>query len=434
MTLSAERPDPALGITVREDSAHEPAVRDSSSSSAITSPWSVLALLSLAVLLGMSVWFTASATSGQLRDVWGLSASETGWLTTTVQLGFVAGTATAAILNLADLWPARRYFALCTTLAATANTTLVFTPSYELALAARFCTGLFLAGVYPPAMKMVATWFRDARGLAIGAIVGALTVGKAVPYLFSALEGFDYRAVALTGSVGALLAAALVAASYRDGPYPFDRRPFNWGLAGAVLRNRESRLAIGGYLGHMWELYAMWSLVSLFFADFFGLRGSDDAAAAVSAGATAFAVIAAGGLGAVLAGTWADRIGRERITIWSMAVSGGCCLVMGWLLHSPIWLVLPLALIWGFAIVADSAQFSAIVTEVAPRHAIGTALTLQTSLGFLLTALSIWLAIEVRTRLGWPAAFGMLAVGPALGIAAMQRLRSLRFGGRSTFF
>jgi MFS family permease len=139
-----------------------------------------------------------------------------------------------------------------------------------------------------------------------------------------------------------------------------------------------------------------------------------------------FSVIAMGGLGSVLAGAWADRLGRERITIWSMMVSGACSLVMGWLLNAPLWLAVSVGLIWGFAVVADSAQFSAVVTEVAPAHAVGTALTLQTSLGFLLTALTIWLAVEMSARFGWGLAFSMLAIGPMLGTMAMVRLKKVR--------
>ncbi|MEX0893540.1 MAG: MFS transporter, partial [Gemmatimonadota bacterium] len=180
--------------------------------------------------------------------------------------------------------------------------------------------------------------------------------------------------------------------------------------------------------GHMWELYAMWTLIAVFFYDFF-LAGELTNVAAVSrAGLLAFSVIAMGGIGAVLAGVWADRFGRERITIWSMAVSGACSLVVGWLIGAPILLVVPLALVWGFAIVADSAQFSAVVTEVAPPHAVGTALTIQTSLGFALTAGSIWLTIAIAEQFGWGPAFSLLAIGPVFGIAAMVRLKNIRFG------
>jgi len=386
----------------------------------------VAVVLCLVELLGMSLWFTASAVTAQLQARWGLDAATAGWLTTIVQLGFVAGTAVAALLNLADLWPARWLVAVSCILAALSNAAVVATNQFTFALLARFFTGFFLAGVYPPGMKMMATWFTRNRGLAIGALVGALTVGKALPFLIRALPQIDANFVVISASLGAIAAALLVAAFYVDGPFAFTRRPFSWKLVGTVVSHRETRLAIAGYLGHMWELYACWSLVAVFFYNLFQQRGSEAAAAMAFSGIIAFAVIALGGLGSVLAGAWADRLGRERITIWSMAVSGSCSLLIGWLVSVPLWVPIMVGLVWGFAVVADSAQFSAVVTEVAPAHAVGTALTLQTSLGFLLTAFTIWLALAVSTRFGWGPAFSMLAIGPFLGILAMARLRAAR--------
>ena len=388
--------------------------------------WSTLVLLSVAELMGMSLWFTASALSPELAAQWGLSEGQAGWLTTVVQLGFVAGTAAAAFLNLADIFPAARYFCVSALLGAGVNAAVFAAPGYGSALVLRFLTGFFLAGVYPPAMKMIATWFRDARGFAIGTIVGALTVGKAVPYLLTSVEGGGAALVLAGASLACAASGLLVLATYRDGPYGFERRPFSWRLAGTVLRHRETRLAIAGYLGHMWELYPMWATITLFFGDYFARGGGSALSAAGLAGAAGFGVIAIGGVGAVMAGAWADRLGRERVTIWSMAVSGACAAVMGWLLAAPLWLVAGVAGVWGFAIVADSAQFSAVVTEVAPRHAVGTALTLQTSLGFLLTAATIWMTVELELRHGWRVAFGALALGPWMGIVAMRRLQRLR--------
>ncbi len=388
--------------------------------------WRILLLLAVAELLGMSLWFTASASAPQLQALWGLSAQQAGWLTTVVQLGFVAGTAVAALLNLADVVPARPYFAASALCAALANALLVAAPGFAAALVLRFLTGCFLAGVYPPAMKMIATWFRSARGLAIGTIVGALTLGKASPYLIRALGGTRLETTVLAASAGAVAAALLVGWGYREGPFPFARRPFSWRLVGTVVRHRPTRLAIGGYLGHMWELYAMWAFVYVFFVDFFLARGTSDVRAGVLSGAVAFAVIGTGALGCVVAGAWADRLGRERVTIWAMAASGACAMLMGWLLHAPLALALSVALVWGFAVVADSAQFSAVVTEVAPAHAVGTALTFQTALGFLLTSVTLTAVPYLRDAGGWPLAFGVLALGPAAGIAAMRRLKNLR--------
>ncbi len=381
----------------------------------------VLALLALAELLGMSVWFSASALAPQLQRAWALTPAQTGWLTASVQLGFVAGTAIAALLNLADVVPLRVYFALAALAAAACNLALLAAGGFAPALLTRFGTGFFLAGVYPPAMKMIATWYRDARGFAIGTIVGALTVGKAMPYLVHGLERAGAAPVVLGASGAAALAGLLVLAAYRDGPHAFERRAFAWSLVGSVVRHRETRLAIGGYLGHMWELYAMWTWIAVFLA-----AGAGFGARAADVGG--FAAIAVGGAGCVVGGWLADRYGRERLTIWAMAASGGCAAVIGLGAASP-GLALAVALVWGFTVVADSAQFSALVTELAPAHAVGTALTLQTSLGFLLTMVSIELVPRLVAGVGWRWAFVALAAGPLCGIAAMRRLRRVRVTG-----
>jgi MFS family permease len=377
-----------------------------------------LILLSLAELLGMSAWFSASALGPQLQAAWALDPAQVGWLTTIVQLGFVAGTALAALLNLADIVPLRFYFAAAALAAAASNAALLVAGSFGPALVTRFAVGFFLAGVYPPAMKMNATWYKDGRGFAIGTIVGALTVGKATPYLVHELEHAGIAPVVLAASGAAAASGLLVLAAYRDGPFAFERRPFAWDLVGAVWRERPVRLAIGGYLGHMWELYAMWTWVAAFFAAGAGLsaRGADLAG---------FAAIAVGGAGCVLGGLAADRVGRERLTIWAMVLSGSCAAVIGLSAASPA-VAVAIGLVWGFAVVADSAQFSALVTELAPAHAVGTALTLQTSLGFLLTMASIQLVPHLVGIVGWRWAFVALAAGPALGIAAMRRLLTLR--------
>jgi MFS family permease len=373
----------------------------------------------------MSLWFTASAASPLLRESWGLSPTQEVWLTNGVQLGFVVGTAASALLNLADVVRARTLFALSALAAALINASLLVAPGFGAGLVLRFLTGVFLAGVYPPAMKMAATWFRDGRGLAIGTIVGALTVGKATPYLLQGIEGLGLAGVVGGASIGAALAALLVWTAYRDGPFAFASRPFDWGLVGLVAKHRPTRLAIYGYLGHMWELYAMWVLVTAFFRDVLIERGGP-AGAALGAGLIGFTVIAAGGPGSVLAGRYADRLGRELVAGVAMAVSGLCALSIGWMAAGPLALLVAVALVWGFTVVADSAQFSALVTEVAPPHAVGTALTLQTSLGFALTIGTIWLASELARGAGWGPAFSILAVGPALGIVAMARLAARR--------
>jgi MFS family permease len=303
---------------------------------------------------------------------------------------------------------------------------LLLSASYRGLLVCRLLTGFALAGVYPPAMKMISTWFRARRGLAVGTVVGALTVGKAGPYLVHAIPGAGVAPVILSATVAAVLAALLVFFFYRDGPSPFPPRPFSWGLVATVFRERRWRLATGGYLGHMFELYSAWTWIPTFVAmsaAAAGLRAGparDELSAFV-----AFCAIAIGGAGCVWGGLVADRRGREWLVTMAMAASGACALLIGFAYGRSLWLLMPVALAWGFFVIADSAQFSVLVTEAVPAHAVGTALTIQTSLGFLLTMVSIQLVPPVAALVGWQWAFVMLAAGPAFGIATIRRLRQL---------
>ena len=380
--------------------------------------WRTLARLAAAVLLGMSPWFAASAVAPRLQALWTLTSGETAWLTSIVQLGFVAGTAISAILNLADIFPAARLFAWSALGASAANALLLTADSLGSALAWRFLTGVALAGVYPPAMKMVATWFLARRGLAVGSVVGALTIGKALPYLVTAIPGASLAAVILATSGGALTAAALVARGYADGPFPFPARAFSWGLVGEVVRQSRWRLATGGYLGHMWELYAAWTWLPVFLGASFAASGASTAAAS----AVGFAALAVGGVGCLWGGVMADRYGRGWLVSLALAASGACALVIGGTFGRAPWLTALVALLWGFFVIADSAQFSVLVTESVPPHAVGTALTLQASLGFLLTTASVQLMPQLAEAIGWRWAFVGLAIGPALGLASIRQL------------
>ena len=392
--------------------------------------WQMLGLLAVAELLGMSLWFAASAVSAQYQQQWSLTASEAAWLTTAVQLGFVAGTAVSALLNLADVVAARRLFALSALFAAGCNAMVLSARDLPAALLWRALTGVCLAGVYPPAMKMIATWFRARRGMAVGTIVGALTVGKALPYLVKAVPGATIANVTLAASVGAVLAATIVWVGYHDGPYAFPPRPFSWQLVHEVVRERRWRLAMGGYLGHMWELYAAWTWLPVFVTASVAAQGIDARTAGVRASVVAFAALAVGGAGCLWGGLVADRRGRAWLVNVAMAASGGCALFIGATFGRSLWLLVPVALVWGFFVIADSAQFSVMVTESVPAHAVGTALTLQTSLGFLLTAGVIQLVPLLEARVGWPWAFTVLAAGPVVGIASIRRLVTM--SARST--
>jgi len=383
--------------------------------------WRGLAVLAGSSVLSMGAWFSASAVLPQLRAQWHLSSGMGALMTISVQLGFVAGCLASALLNLADLVSPRRLMLLGACCAALINAALVICTGPASALPVRFFTGASLAFVYPPSLKAMATWFRHERGTALGALVGGLTLGSAMPHLLNGLGGLDWRLVILGTSGLTVLGGLLAEFGTADGPFPFPPAVFNPRQIVASFANRGVRLATLGYFAHMWELYAMWTWFAAFFSDVLRIHG----AVHFQKGAAfaAFAVIGAGAAGCWAAGLLADRWGRTHTTALAMAVSGSCALIIGWT-ALPVVFVLLIGLLWGFSVVADSAQFSTMVTEVGDQSYVGTALTTQLAIGFTLTVITIWLVPVLRDSLGWHFALGMLALGPVLGVAAMLRLKS----------
>jgi MFS family permease len=382
--------------------------------------WRMLGLICAGVVLCMTTWFSATAITPELILRWRLSGAQVAWLTNAVQLGFVTGALLSSFVSLPDLVPLRKLMGVSALVAAAANLCLLWAPSTGWLLAARFVTGVALAGVYPPALKLTATWFMRGRGTALGSVIAALTLGSASPHLVrSVADRVDWQIVVEAASACTVLGASILVLFAREGPFPFSKAVFNPRYLGVVLKNRPLILANLGYLGHMWELYAMWGWFLAFTraaSPRLGVSGGR------SASLVTFAVIASGIVGAVLGGILADRTSRTFAAGLMMALSGICAIAIGFVFDGPPWLFLAIAVLWGVTVIGDSAQFSAMATELSESSYVGTALALQLGLGFLLTLISIRLTSVLAAHIGWRWSFLPLALGPAVGVFAMLLL------------
>ena len=379
----------------------------------------------------MSLWFSASAVIPALVAEYGISGLTQALFTSAVQAGFVVGSLASAVLGLADRLEPRRFFAASAFVAAAANgAILLVDPTSPLVVVLRFVTGACMVGIYPVGMKLASTWARGDMGLLVGLLVGALTLGSASPHLFNALGDFgggaldtlDWRFTLGLASLAAL-AAGLLIPFCGIGPVTAPARRFDPAAVLWAWKDKALRYANFGYLGHMWELYAVWAWIGVFLHASFALS-LEPAIADTGAKLVTFATVGIGALGALGGGLFADRFGRTTLTMLALAVSGACCLLAGLLFGGNPWLLTGLCLVWGVAVVADSAQFSASVAELSNRYLVGTMLTLQTALGFTLTLITIHLMPYLVDWLGWHYAFAPLALGPAFGVWAMARLRA----------
>jgi MFS family permease len=382
----------------------------------------MLGRVALAELLGMTLWFSATAASPALVREFGLGGAGLAWLTMAVQAGFVTGTLVTALTNLADAINARRLFAIGCLAGAAANAAIVAAPSASIVIPLRFCTGVALAWVYPPGMKIAAGWFLERRGMALGVVVGAVGLGSAFPHLLAWLgASLPWRFLIGTSSLLAVAGGLIVTFAVSDGPHVSASAPFDRHALRVVLASRGTRLAMLGYFGHMWELYAMWTWIAAFATASLAERATPGIGSLV-----AFVAFTSGAVGCVFAGRWADEFGKARVAGAAMLASAICALVTPAFYGASLVPLLALAVVWGFTIVADSAQFSALVTDYTARTHVGTALTLQTSAGFLLTMVSMRLVPPLSAAAGWQWAFVFLAPGPLLGVLAMRALNRNR--------
>ena len=385
-----------------------------------------LALLCIAVVLSFSCWFSANAIAPELKRAWSLSESAAAWLTNGVQIGFVVGALGASFFNLPDLIRMNRLMAAAALLAALSNAAMLLEPGPAGAVCFRMITGFALAGVYPPALKLVSTWFIAGRGLALAGVIGAITAGSSLPHLFRGVSSsVDWHNVVIVSSAATLVGAALLLAFSREGPYPFGKALFDPRQIGRVLKDRNLVLVNAGYLGHMWELYAMWAWLLAYLTAALGDGRTDiSPEAGHQASLLTFFAVASGVAGCFAGGVLSDRFGRTATTAGMMIVSAACALAIGFVFDGPFWLLALVVIVWGISIIGDSAQFSAAVTELADRNYIGTALSLQMGMGFGLTIVMIWLMPHVAAMLGgWRWAFVLLAVGPTFGAVSMLILR-----------
>ncbi len=380
-----------------------------------------LALVSTAVFLTSSTWFSGTAAAPDLIHSWGLSSTESAWLTISVQLGFIAGTFLYAFFNLADVFNPRRVFFVSAVLGAGFNAAFaLIADGLPTAFAFRALTGVTLAGIYPVGMKLVASWFRSQLGWRLGILVGALTLGTAFPYLIQTLGSqFDWRTLAGTASILAVSGGFLVLMALPDGPFLKARAPFDARMLWRVFAHLPFRRTAFGYFGHMWELYAFWSMIIFYLGARFQ---GDDLSTGTGLSVLAFLIIGTGALGCILGGWISRRIGEKKLAKFSLMVSCILCFSSGVVYELNSGLLVALLLIWGFFVVSDSPQFSALAVRYCPSQYTGTALTVQNGLGFAITVISIQLTPWMAEILGWRWALTFLGLGPLIGLYFVQQL------------
>ncbi len=384
-------------------------------------PNRALGLIAVGVLLATSTWFTGTAAAPLLRKIWDLSDVQSSWLTVSVQLGFIAGTFLYAVLNLPDVFSSRWVFFVSAGMAGLFNAGFtLLSDSLASALTFRFLTGVTLAGVYPVGMKLVAQWLRSSLGWGLGVMLAALSMGTSFPYLIFALGvDLEWRVLMLSASGFSLIGGMMVLVFLKPGPFLRASAPFDPHMIWRIFRDRSFRLQAFGYFGHMWELYAFWSLAAAYLAASFQ---HSDSPLQGSVPLVTFAAIGTGIVGCLMGGWISRRVGERNVALGALLVSGILCAASWWIFELDGRWVTAAILLWGAVVIADSPQYSALAARFCPPRYTGTALTIQNGIGFGITVLSIQLTAWLAHCLGWKWAFVFLAVGPLMGAISLFRL------------
>ncbi len=383
-----------------------------------------ITLLVIAEILTMTLWFVSSAILPDLSAVYEVEGFVGAALASSVQAGFVVGALLGAISGVADRFDPRRVFALFAIIGAGANALLLTLPDPSVAITLRFITGFCMAGVYPVGMKIAVGWGTKDRGTLVGLLVGGLTLGSAAPHLLAYSGGSDWQFTLVLSSGLALIGALLILLT-QTGPHHAVAARFKPSAILVAWTDIHLRRAFAGYLGHMWELYAMWAWIGTAAIASYSLQTSPDAATDLGK-LTAFFAIAAGAVFCPIAGVLADKIGKARITIIAMTGSGLSALAAAFAFGGPVIVFFMVVIIWGITIIIDSAQFSALIADFASAEHAGSLMTLQTAIGFALTIVTVQLTPWIAGLWGWPTVFVILALGPLAGVFAMRPLTRVR--------
>ena len=379
----------------------------------------ILPVIIFSQFTGTSLWFAGNAVLGDLQRQWQLGHAALSYMTSSVQLGFIAGTLLFAFFTISDRFSPRIVFFICSLLGALSNLGIYETANgLASLLVLRFSTGFFLAGIYPVGMKIAAGWYRKGLGEALGYLVGALVVGTAFPHLLKSTgRSFPWEYVILSISGISILGGLLMLLLVPDGPYAVKGTKFNSKAFATIFRSRDLRSASFGYFGHMWELYTLWA----FFPVLIKAYGAA-ARQPLNIPFWSFWVIAVGCLGCIGGGILSYKLGSPSIAFFQLLASGICCLLSPFFFHAPPGIFLGFLIFWGIVVVGDSPQFSALTAQTAPRELVGSALTIVTSIGFFITIISIQFTNYLTDLITPQYIFLFLVAGPIFGLTNLWPL------------